>query len=81
MKQSPQNQPQQNIDPNDPNVSIRQQEGLLPNLDAQREGQPSAFAGMDTGTPFEGPLPNGGDETPKNINIAKKENYVPGEDS
>ena len=38
------------IDLNNPNQSPREQEGLDPNLAEQKPGQPSAFAGMDTGT-------------------------------
>lgn len=43
------NNPENQIDPNDPNHTPREQEGLVPNKQAQTPGQPSAFAGMDTG--------------------------------
>jgi len=68
MKQPPTVAEQHSIDPNDPNQTPREQEGLPPNMAAQKEGQPSAFAGMDTGNPFDGPAYNEEGETTSNVN-------------
>lgn len=68
MRQPPTVEEQHSIDPNDPNQSPREQEGLAPNMMAQKEGQPSAFAGMDTGNPFDGPAYSEEGKTTSNVN-------------
>lgn len=81
MKQTPSDATQRNIDPNDPNMTPREQEGLPPNMMAQKEGQPSAFAGMDTGTPFgdQAAYNEEGETTSRVNHVAPKERNIPGE--
>ncbi len=82
-KQPPTVAEQHRIDPNDPNQTPREQEGLLPNMDSQKEGQPSAFAGMDTGAPINnGPAYSEEGETTSHVNqVAPKEGNIPGENT
>ncbi len=81
MKQQPPTVAEQHsIDPNDPNQTPREQEGLLPNKLAQTEGQPSAFAGMDTGTPTgDGASYSEEGKTTSHVDHAAPKKDIPGE--